>query len=123
MSGTRRWYGFAVGLILVASAASVVVPAGSAGAVTKTITGTSMRRWTPATLKVAHGVTIHWHAASLDHTVTAWGGNWTFNKTLNQGATVSRVFGTKGVFHFYCRIHGAIVNGKCVGMCGTITVT
>jgi hypothetical protein len=113
-----------VALILVSSAAAVMLPAAPAGAApVRVITATAARHWVPGAVSVAHGTSIHWHAAALNHTIKAYGGNWSFFHTLNRGATVARTFGARGVFRFYCTVHGSLVNGVCVGMCGRINVT
>ncbi len=113
--------------MLVGSAGAVMLPAGPAGAAVKTINAVApggVGHWQPAATTAGHGITIHWHAVSGHHTVTAYGGNWTFNKALALGATVSKVFPTKGVFRFYCRVHGYLdAHGVCHLMCGRITIT
>jgi plastocyanin len=124
VSHRTRNAGVLAGLLLFASATAVVLPAAPVGAAPiRTINGTATLRWVPNAVTVAHGTSIHWHAIGVLHRVKAYGGNWTFLRSLPAGATVTRTFGTKGVFRFYCTIHGHLVNGRCVGMCGRITVT
>jgi plastocyanin len=129
MSPRSRLTGSLFALLLVSSAASVMLPAAPAGAAIKTINAfanasDTTGHWAPALSTAAHGVTIHWHAVSgKQHTVTAYGGNWSFTRLLNKGGTVSRAFPTKGVFRFYCKRHGYLLGGVCHGMCGKITIT
>jgi plastocyanin len=56
------------------------------------------------------------------HTVTAYGGNWRYDKTLSGGEKVVRRFRRRGVFTFRCRFHSEMKSGVCEGMCGEIRV-
>lgn len=56
------------------------------------------------------------------HTVTAYGGNWDYNKNLSAGERVTRKFRRRGTFKFFCRFHGDVRNGQCTGMCGKVKV-
>lgn len=65
----------------------------------------------PASLVIAPGDTVVWHANAADHTVTA--DNLSFDSsplpeivTLPNGATFSHTFSEIGVNHYYCRLHG-----------------
>jgi len=122
MSGSLRSR-ITVGLttLMLAAPAAVLLPATPALAFV-VVNGTGTH-WSPSSVTIAHGVSIHWHAKLGNHILKAYGGNWSFFHTLNQGATVSRTFFTRGIFHFYCTIHGRLVNGVCSGMCGKIIVT
>jgi plastocyanin len=125
VSTRSRIVGSLVALVLV-TAAAVMLPATPAGATTKTINGvvqSGVGHWQPASISIVHGTTIHWHAFSGSHTIRAFKG-WSFSRSLPHGTTVSRLFNTKGVFHYYCTIHGFLdAGGVCHGMCGKITVT
>jgi plastocyanin len=129
MSSRSRIAASLFALVLVSSAASVMLPAAPAGATIKTINAVVSGiykdgHFQPAISSAKHGVTVHWHAMSGHHALKAYGGNWTFSKKIPLGATVSRVFPKKGVFRFYCTIHGSLdKNGVCHGMCGKITIT
>lgn len=124
VSRRSRLAGALAALLLFGAAGAVILPAAPAGAAPiRTINGTATRHWSPNAVTVAHGTSIHWHAAGGNHFIKAYGGNWTFQHVLHQGATVARTFGVRGVFRFYCTVHGSIVNGHCVGMCGKVTVT
>ncbi len=110
---------FVVGVVIVLSLAWML----PASAVTKTVNG-SGTHWSPATVSIAKGSSVKWHATSGTHHVKAYGGNWTFNKSLSSGSTTSaRKFRSKGTFKFYCTIHGSVMGGTCSGMCGKVVVT
>jgi plastocyanin len=122
-SRRRRLTGSLIGVAMVASIVAAVLPAPPANAAV-TITATTAAHWSPASVTIAHGTTIRWHAqAGLSHTVKSYGGNWSFSRSLPSGTTVSHTFSTRGTFRFYCTIHGRLVHGVCQGMCGVIKVT
>jgi plastocyanin len=124
VSRRSRFAGAVAALLLVGSAAVVTLPAAPASAAPiKVINGTASLRWVPNPVTVTHGTSIHWHAVGVRHRIKSYGGNWNYVHALPAGTTAARTFGTKGVFLFYCTIHGHLVNGRCVGMCGKITVT
>ena len=56
------------------------------------------------------------------HTVTAYGGNWSYNKTLQPGERVIKRFRRRGTFKFRCTFHSSLNNGVCTGMCGKVRV-
>jgi plastocyanin len=60
---------------------------------------------------------------AVSHTVTAYGGNWDYNKTLSSGETVTKRFRRTGLFKFRCRFHSTLENGVCKNMCGKVRVT
>ena len=60
--------------------------------------------------------------AQPSHTVTAYGGNWSFNKTLSSGEATAKRFRRAGLFKFRCRFHSEMENGVCEGMCGKVRV-
>jgi plastocyanin len=78
--------------------------------------------WSPTTVRISRGDTIRWRAVSGTHTVTAYGGNWTFNKDLSTGDVENRTFRRAGTFRFRCTIHSTLTNGNCSGMCGKVVV-
>jgi plastocyanin len=91
--------------------------------VTKTVRAIS-QQWSPATVRITAGDTIQWKAISnAPHTVTAYGGNWTFNKRLDAGGVQHRRFAHAGTFLFRCRFHSTMSNGHCSGMCGKVVVS
>ena len=80
-------------------------------------------RFRPASVSIAKGTKVVWKAVCGEHTVTAYGGNWSKNVHLNQGQTTSRTFTTKGVFKFRCKIHSfRDSSGHWAGMIGKVTV-
>jgi plastocyanin len=58
----------------------------------------------------------------VTHTVSAYGGNWNFDKTLSGGENVIKRFRRRGLFKYRCRFHAEIKSGECEGMCGRIRV-
>lgn len=93
-----------------------------ASAATRTVNG-SGRHWSPATVTISRGDSVKWHATSGVHHIKAYGGNWTYSKQINQGATTpARRFAQAGTFKFFCTIHGSVSGGVCTGMCGKVVV-
>ena len=79
--------------------------------------------WTPTTVRISTGDVIKWRGVSGTHTVTAYGGNWSFNKDLSTGDVEDRRFRRAGTFKFRCQFHSTLTNGHCSGMCGKVVVT
>jgi plastocyanin len=83
-------------------------------------------RFEPLNVTVQAGATVHFvNAGRNDHNVLpetgdAWGVQ---QADFAPGAEYSYAFDTPGTYLYYCSIHGAIANGKGVGMYGTIEVT
>ncbi len=106
--------------------ATVVLTAGLVIAAVVPATAVTIRgsgtRWSPARVNIDRGDRVRWRATSGNHTVRAYGGNWTFSKRLNQGEVASRRFRRRGTFRFFCSIHGDVVAGQCTGMCGRLLV-
>jgi plastocyanin len=112
-------------LFLVIALAATAIAAPEAGVPTravKTVKGISTH-WSPTTVRISAGDTIKWKAISNTHTVTSYGANWRFNRSLPQGATVSNRFTRAGTFRFRCAIHSTLLNGVCSGMCGKVVVS
>lgn len=121
ISHRARTTALAAALTLAASAALTVlaVPPASA-AVTVRGAGT---HWSPATTTLMAGGAVKWRSTSGTHRIKAYGGNWSFVRSLPQGtATAARTFSHNGTFRFYCTIHGFVSGGVCSGMCGKIVV-
>lgn len=78
--------------------------------------------WSPTTVRISRGDVIKWRGVSGTHTVSAYGGNWHFNKDLSSGDVVGRTFGRAGTFTFRCMFHSTLSNGHCSGMCGKVVV-
>ena len=97
---------------------SIGVPAASAATLVR---GNSMR-WHPATVTIARGGTIKWKAVDTRHTVTSYGSNWSFSRSLSTGSSTTHTFNRRGTYRYYCTIHGSVSGGVCSGMCGKIAV-
>ena len=70
--------------------------------------------FTPLTMTVHKGDTVVWRdKTTVAHTVTF--NNGSYNKTVQPGGSVKRVFRKRGTFKYHCSIH--------TYMHGTITVT
>jgi plastocyanin len=79
--------------------------------------------WTPTTIRISRNDTIKWKAVTGTHTVTAYGGNWQFNHSLNVGSPVARRFTHTGTFKFRCTFHSSLSGNQCTGMCGKVVVS
>jgi plastocyanin len=112
--------------ILVAVIALVLVAALATTALAVVrIRSTADNRWRPARVTISRGTRVVWRATSGNHTVTAYGGGWTFNQAISASgdATASRRFRRTGRFRFYCSLHGSVSGGVCTGMCGRVRVS
>jgi plastocyanin len=81
--------------------------------------------FSPATVTIHQGDTVHWTWLDSDHSVTAVGKSAEqFNSGVqNGGFTFNHTFTQVGSFQYYCVIHGMDNgNGTASGMAGTITV-
>ena len=121
MSGlrVRTQIAFVAAALLVMTVA--VTAKGAEARTAKVVRGVGTS-WSPRVIRIASGTSIRWKAVSNSHTVTAYGGHWTFNRSLPQGSSTQRRFKTQGTFLFRCRIHSQLVNGVCQGMCGKVVV-
>ena len=84
-------------------------------------------RWRPAHTYIGVGERVVWrNPTERRHDVTAYGGGWSLSRTLRPGDRASFVFDEVrdgGRPYLYrCVIHSAIVDGRCVGMCGKVHV-
>lgn len=106
--------GLAAGLL----ASTAVV----AWADTHRVRATARDRWDPKHLYITQGDRVVWrNPDSQDHDVTAYRG-WTFRERLSPDERVGRRFNDVGTFRYRCRLHSAMVDGACRGMCGLIHV-
>jgi plastocyanin len=79
--------------------------------------------WRPARRAIAVNDRIRWrNPTGVTHNVVAYGGNWSYNKTLSPGTGVRRQFGRRGIFRFRCTFHSVKTSSGCSGMCGRVTV-
>ena len=104
------------------SAILVVMVMAAPSASAATLVRGSSRRWHPATATIARGGVIRWKAVDVRHTVTAYGGSWSFSRSLAAGASTTRTFNRAGTYRYYCTIHGSVAGGTCSGMCGKVVV-
>jgi plastocyanin len=127
MTGTRvRIVVASVAAVLIVSAFSAAVSASPDRGATPTIRGVgslySSPRWSPKRVGIEERSRVKWLAVSDDHNLSAYGGNWAFNRPLPEGASVTRRFADSGTYLFRCRIHSTLANGRCQGMCGKVVV-
>jgi plastocyanin len=82
--------------------------------------------FSPKSVPIHVGDTIHWVWKGSDHSTTSVAGSaisWD-SGVHNAGFTYDVTFGQSGTFNYYCKIHGFDNgNGTAGGMSGTITVT
>lgn len=109
-------------LSLAALALVLALPASVMAATTTVVANAST--WQAARVRIVRGDTVEWANRSFrEHSVTAWGGNWTMDSPLVVGGSVSKRFRSLGRFKFRCRQHSQVTSGVCEGMCGVIRVS
>jgi plastocyanin len=101
--------------------ATAIATSAAAARATKTVRASGVS-WSPATARISRSDVIKWRGVSGTHTVTAYGGNWSFNKALSTGDVEDRTVRRAGTFRFRCTIHSSLANGDCSGMCGKVVV-
>lgn len=80
-------------------------------------------KWDPVTRHSAPGDRVVWKNPTRKvHTVTAYGGGWSKNVTLQPGDRTGKAFSTKGSYYFRCTRHSELHDGECHGMCGYVHV-
>jgi plastocyanin len=81
--------------------------------------------FSPKTVTINVGDTVHWVWKSNDHSTTSVAVSaisWD-SGVLNNGSTFDQTFNVAGTFNYYCKIHGFDNgNGTAGGMSGTIIV-
>ena len=108
--------------LVAALAVACVLATGPNASAAVVVTGYT-QTWSPAVVRIAPGGAVRWHAVSGEHNVKAYGGSWTYFRSLSQGAsTRARTFRARGTFRFYCTIHAIVTGGHCSGMCGKVVV-
>jgi plastocyanin len=79
--------------------------------------------WSPTSVTVTRGARVTWrNPTSVAHDVVAFGGKWSFSRSLSSGQSVSYVFSNAGTFLFRCALHSYVSGGVCHGMCGRVVV-
>ncbi len=127
MTGTRvRIVVASVAAVLMVAALQGVVGASPVRGTVTTISAVgstySSPHWTPARVKIDPGTRVEWLAVNYDHVLVAYGDNWTYNRSLPEGASVTKRFRHRGIFLFRCTVHSTIVDDHCQGMCGKVIV-
>jgi plastocyanin len=77
----------------------------------------------PKTTHAPTGSRVVWkNRSNVTHHVVAYGGNWSYNKTVPAGDSVAKRFPDAGTFKFRCDIagHSTLSGGQCDGMCGKV---
>lgn len=113
-------------MVLGASLATPMTPSTAARAKIKAAGSPSDGfRWDPATRSIGKGDRIVWtNPTGQNHTVSAYGGNWSKSTQIAPGEKTRKKFRKRGTFRFRCLVrgHSSISDGRCVGMCGQIVV-
>lgn len=108
--------------ILVVAVAVALLAAPAIGAPVR-VRATSDSTWSPFRQRSAPGQRVVWtNPTGIDHTVTAYGGNWSKNVTIASGERTGKVFRRTGRFRYRCKIHSHLAGTECHGMCGVIRV-
>ena len=114
------------GIVVLAISFAMLLDPGIADAVTawcpRVFNGTRYV-WSPRVRNVARTTTVRWRAVDGNHNVKSRSANWNYFRSIPNGTSVKRTFNRRGTFRFYCTIHGAVANGVCSGMCGSIVVS
>ena len=121
MEGRRNRIRLVVAVVAVAALA--LGTAGTANAIVAATIRGSGTSWNPTHVTINAGQTVKWKATSGNHTIRAYGGNWSYSRSLDSGTSRTRTFNNTGTFKFYCTIHGNVSGGTCTGMCGRVRVT
>ena len=114
------------GLLALAATAAIAqghsaTPAnGRAGSKSVSVSGSA---WNPVKTAVTRGARVTWrNPTSVTHDVVAYGGKWSYSRSLASGQAASYVFSTAGTFLFRCSLHSYVSGGVCHGMCGRVVV-
>lgn len=109
--------------VLVAALALALTLAGTAAA--RQVIRTKSNFYDPKRSSVSNGEKVIWkNPTNTDHTVTAYGGNWSKDVKLDPGERTSFTFSQNGTYKFRCKIigHSSLSYGVCSGMCGKVVV-
>ena len=109
-------------ILLVACVAVAFLAAPALGAPVR-VRATSNNTWSPFRQNSVPGQRVVWtNPTGVNHTVTAYGGNWRKNVTIAPGERTRKVFRSTGRFKYRCKIHSHLAGSECHGMCGVIRV-
>ena len=79
--------------------------------------------WKPSSKSIPKGDRISWrNPTSVTHNVVAYGGNWSYSRTIAPGDRAAKTFKRRGIFRYRCTIHSVKTSTGCTGMCGRINV-
>jgi plastocyanin len=110
-------------LTLALAMALALALAGTASA--RQVVRTMNNFYSPKSPSVSTGEKVVWkNPSNRDHTVSAYGGNWSKDVRLDPGDRTSMTFNQAGTYKFRCMIlgHSNLSGGQCSGMCGRIRV-
>lgn len=96
---------------------------GAAVADTFRVRATSENRWKPKHRYITKGDRIMWrNPTSRSHNIRAYGGNWSYSRSLPPGERRAKRFRKRGTFRYRCTLHSTLSSGRCDGMCGVVHV-
>ena len=92
-------------------AAPTVTPTPQPSTVNVTV-GSPTDRFSPSTVTIQVGTTVHWTWAASNHSVTSTGGPDTYDSGIhNSGFTFDHTFNTPGTSTYLCVVHGVMMSG------------
>jgi plastocyanin len=119
--GLRR-----VSIALVAAVLLVLLVAPSVVGATYRIRATDNDTWRPAHRFIEKGDRIVWkNPTNARHDIFKYRGKWRrgyLDRNFQPGETVGKRLRKRGNYYYRCRIHSAVFDGSCQGMCGRIHV-
>jgi len=96
---------------------------GVATAETFRVRATSSNTWKPKHTYIGKGDRVVWrNPTSRKHNIRAYGGNWSFSRTVPSGERRAKRFRKTGTFRYRCSLHSTLSSGRCSGMCGVVHV-
>ena len=116
MSGTKR-------ISVVVAACLLVLGFPGTSLAREVVKATTADRWNPDFVHVSWGEKVIWKNPAWqgrEHTVTAYGRNWSKDVFLDPGERTSKVFRKRGTYKYRCTLHSNLSNGNCSGMCGVV---
>lgn len=116
MSGTKR-------ISVVVAACLLVLGFPGTSLAREVVKATTADRWNPDFVHASWGEKVIWKNPAWqgrEHTVTAYGRNWSKDVFLDPGERTSKVFRKRGTYKYRCTLHSNLSNGNCSGMCGVV---
>ncbi|MGH2683223.1 MAG: cupredoxin domain-containing protein [Actinomycetota bacterium] len=72
---------------------------------------------------IARGDYVRWrNPTARTHNIRAYGGNWSYSRTISPGQSVRRRFTSTGTYRYRCTLHSSLNGTRCRGQCGIIHV-